>query len=125
MLAIRTLSLKESDVAFAAFDDTIHLIEPIYRDITQEEIDHFVVPSMNSRFLCNYFFVFDREQRVDLLAKIDFIKDKKPNVIFTEIDGGLGFTINQSFFREVGASILKRFREGTFGSQNPSKPNPA
>jgi hypothetical protein len=125
MLAIRTLSLKESDVALMSFDDSIHLIEPIYRDITQEEIDHFVVPSMNSRFLCNYFFVFDREQRVDLFAKIDFIKDKKPNVIFTEIEGGLGLTINQPFFQEVGSAILKRFRGGTFGSQNPSKPDPA
>jgi hypothetical protein len=125
MLAIRTLSLKESDVALMAFDDSIHLIEPIYRAITQEEIDHFVVPSMNSRFLCNYFFVFDREQRVDLFAKIDFIKDKKPNVIFTEIEGGLGLTINQPFFQEVGSAILKRFRGGTFGSQNPSKPDPA
>ena len=124
LLAIRTLSLKESDVAFASFDDSIHLIEPIYRKITQEEIDHFVVPSMNSRFLCNYFFVFDREQRVGRFAKIDFIKDKKPNVIFTEIEGGLGFAINQPFFEEVGAAILKEFRGGAFGS-HPSKRDPA
>jgi hypothetical protein len=114
MLAIRTLALQAGNRALWSFEDSTHVIEPIYRDVTEEETSRFAFPDMNSRFLCNYFLVRDSHERVDLFTRIDLIKSKQPIVMFTELNGGLRLDFKDTFLRNINESILKRIKEGSF-----------
>jgi len=109
VLAVRTLTYKDGEAESITFDDSTHLIQPSFRDITDEEIRNFVYPDMNSKFICNYFLAHDPARGTDVLTRIDFVKSSEANVKFEPTADGFVLAFKASFIHEVIASIKARF----------------
>jgi hypothetical protein len=73
ILVIRVDSLSSLSVgAGISIEKTeCFFVSPIYRSVDPDELFGFVPPSLNSRFVCNYFAFHDRQQRETILTSAE------------------------------------------------------
>jgi hypothetical protein len=56
ILLIRSAKFEDKPNS-RAYEQRLFAVPPIYRDPDQKELDEIIPPSLNARYLCNYFFV--------------------------------------------------------------------
>jgi hypothetical protein len=88
---------------------TTDIIPPIYRNINRDEIKSLSFPSINSTWLCNYFYVKTPEGKFETFAKVDHRMDD--SLIRFEEDGQeiKGIGVEKRFIEEVAQEIVDRF----------------
>jgi hypothetical protein len=82
----------------------LHVVGPVYRDLTRVEQAEFRPPDFNSTFVCNYFFVNQVQGGCGVYCNVGYFPSGNPPVKFTET----GTTFGMSFDVEQFKTIFKR-----------------
>jgi hypothetical protein len=117
ILLIRSAHFKEdpNNKSQLSVDDSLYLVQPLYRPITKEEIKALIVPSMNSRFTCHCIFtgaVLELPTIPCWYINVQYAFNRNPNsIIFDDEESHLLAKINQQFVQDILASINRGIPE--------------
>jgi len=122
VLAIRTARISPSSgKELRVTDEGVHLVESIFRSITEEDVELFEAhpPNLNSRFLVNLFLVRFRDGAIHWFNRVDYRVTPDTCMVFTEHDRTIEIAIEQRFLEE----IVETLRTRIYGSQPPVDPS--
>lgn len=90
-------------------DDQIFIVDPVYRESTDEEKEKFVKPSYNSNFICNYF-LFRKEgsEFLFIFTSIENVNNGKPSIKFIQVDEQLNIRIEKEWFENFRTHIYNQ-----------------
>ena len=113
ILTIRTAEFsKDKKTGVRLLDrDAIHVIPPIYKEVTWDNMKSYQTPSMNSKHMCNHFFVIRDKQILAIRHQIEYIREGNPRMKFIEQDDQLIFGVDRTWLEPILAEIQKEGRE--------------
>jgi hypothetical protein len=122
VLAIRTAGISHSSgKELRVTDEGVHLVQSIFRSITEEEVELFKAhpPNLNSRFLVNLFLVRFRDGSIHWFNRVDYRVTPDTSIVFTEHEQTIEIAIEQRFLAEIVESLRTR----VYGSKPPVGPS--
>lgn len=103
VLAIRTETLSASNnETYQTKDRSLYAVLPVYRDLTQTEstdLPQLVSrpPSFDSKWLCNYFFLWEPTGGVAIFSLVHHCGEKEPPIRFFEEENRLVVAFEKNF----------------------------
>jgi len=107
LLRIRSVSFVGSRNATAVREQTFP-VPPVYRDVRSHELTDTSRPSLNARWLCNYFLVRFSDGRSEIFIKIAHQPKNKAWIQFEDLAEGVQVAVSQTFLEELARGILGR-----------------
>lgn len=105
LLRIRSVAFVP-DGAVTRACEQMFLVPPVYRDVRTDEQADISRPSLNARWLCNYFLVHFGDGRLAIYAKIAYQPQQKRWLRFDEFAGGVTVAVSEEFLKETGEQVL-------------------
>jgi len=114
LLIIRSLKFDDKSSKNSAIEQKNFVIPPIYREPKEEEIAAITLPSLNSRYLCNYFLVPTSSNEMAILTMLHSKEraDEKKWVTFIETSTEVVVGVEAEFIKLVARKIGENNRLG-------------
>lgn len=111
ILVIRVDTIKPvAGGAEMSFETSCNFVSPVYRHVARQELDGFVPPSMNSKFMCNFFMFHDRMGKPTVLTAAACVGQEGPSIKFIEEGwSAKQFAIKDSYIEEIADRIREQF----------------
>ncbi len=113
ILVIRSARLSQvanKENAFKVESDELHMIMPIYRIVTNDELVGYSPASLNSQFMCNVFLCKNVRGEIGVFNTLGHYNNERPPIIWTDEFGSReGVNINSTFLYETIAKISSGF----------------
>jgi hypothetical protein len=107
LLRIRTVTFARARTGLTTREQ-LFLVPPVYRDVRTEESADQSRPSLNARWLCNYFLVHDGSGLIlRIYAKVAYQPQEKRWVRFEDSKDGVTVAVAQNFLEDTGREILR------------------
>ena len=110
LLVIRAVSFQDSGSRTIVRQD-VFPVPPVYRDLQPNEATHPLVPTLNARWLCNYFVVAFPYGRVGILTLVLYRGARADRwVTFRDVPGGVEVGVQAEFLDRVARELGEELR---------------
>lgn len=105
---------NEENTKAVTVKESLHVVAPLYRRPTAEEINSLRPPSFQSRFTCHCIVVTTERQPPDIYVRVEYSYTATPaSIRIQESQDGLSLAINDRFVRTLAEEIQHRFNKGS------------
>ena len=109
ILIIRSVSFNETKDR-VSMSQSGYSVPPMYRIISEQEIDTLHMPDLNQKWLCNYFLVTLPSGDKEIYSRIDYRPKDQRYVKFHEEQNSTIVAVEREFIESVGEEIFHHFR---------------
>lgn len=106
LLVIRSAAFRDDQPRVAIRND-LFTVPPVYRDLQTAELGGVPPPSLNAKWLCNYFLVDFAGVKPAILVKVRYQPQEQKWVKFVDFPGGVGVSVEHAFIEEVAKEFLR------------------
>ena len=109
LLLIRSIPLSETQDHLSA-RQSIYGVSPIYREVAREEWSRVQVPTLDKKWLCNYFLVSPPSGQPEIFARVDHRGERDSYLRFLEEGQRMVMSVEDAFIQRVAQDIFGRFQ---------------
>ena len=106
LLRIRSVAMVPAGTRTIAREQ-LFLVPPVCRDVRPDEETDQSLPSLNARWLCNYFLVRFGDGQLAIYSKFAHQPLEKRWLQFEDFAGGVKVAVSQEFLKDAGEEVLR------------------
>jgi hypothetical protein len=108
ILIIRSVSFNENNNR-ASLSQTAFAVTPLYRNVTGDEISSLKIPTLNNKWLCNYFLFPPISGKRAVYCQVDYGATEERGIRFLEEKEKLVIAVKEDFIKQIADEMFRRF----------------